>query len=537
MSLSKRRIGHVLVVGLMSLVVPSVMLLNQDVSPTVHHSDAPRAQTARPRSDERVDDGTAPRPKPTLVHFDPYFMGGFRNQHMRFVALVAFARKHNITQILLPSLRWIDPYNKPKSIHHELLFDVPHWNSNAERLGLPTLVRYDPNVLEGSFASGRSGSSSVVPCWNDTSSLYSGMNESFFRHPTTMIRKVTTWNMIGQGDKKYSHCRRTPGKDGENNPEKIQESSRSGNSTGREHRFTHLIPHGGLISSGRLWWEYNGLQEHRRKASEKATIDGQEVQMHPEHVPVEKAMYEVMRPSRALRRAGESALRRAMPNATARALGAKRPLRLLALHPRIEQEMLTHKCAEFMESNLTKVFERMQNFAAFRTAGDGGGGYRFDVVFVAVSSVEVERAHGRRGKLGMIMTENRNALRRAREHGLFGDGSRAGIPIFESGTESAIKVQFPRISSVDKAFDDASFDTPASLGVLELVASIINFFTVVDAEIFVGVKGSTFSTDAFSVRYYQRKGEGGGENYIVGPSPVNGGIQRLYGPGPPHACI
>ena len=77
---------------------------------------------------------------------------------------------------------------------------------------------------------------------------------------------------------------------------------------------------------------------------------------------------------------------------------------------------------------------------------------------------------------------------------------------------------------------------------IKLVSSIhiFNFFIAVKADIFVGVRGSTYSTDAFSCRYYQHKEDddmvdsrtsGGGENYIVGPE----GIKRLYGPPKSHS--
>ena len=67
---------------------------------------------------------------------------------------------------------------------------------------------------------------------------------------------------------------------------------------------------------------------------------------------------------------------------------------------------------------------------------------------------------------------------------------------------------------------------------IKLVSSIhiFNFFIAVKADIFVGVRGSTYSTDAFSCRYYQHKedddmvdnrtsggGELGGNKTIVWP--------------------
>ena len=68
-----------------------------------------------------------------------------------------------------------------------------------------------------------------------------------------------------------------------------------------------------------------------------------------------------------------------------------------------------------------------------------------------------------------------------------------------------------------------------SLGITDLVASIVNFFTIIEAEKFIGViKGSSFSTDLFAVRYYKGKRS----NYVLSPE----GVEELVGPPPPHSC-
>jgi hypothetical protein len=153
------------------------------------------------------------------------------------------------------------------------------------------------------------------------------------------------------------------------------------------------------------------------------------------------------------------------------------------------------------------------------------------MVFIAVSKSQIlQQTENVGGGIRVIMNENRNMFLRARKFGLLG-----GIPVFESGVHSASTVKFPRSARTLRNhgdFEDGApslFDSPETLGVLELVASIIDFFTAVRAEIFVGVKGSSFSTDVFSIRYYQHKSVGGLESYISGPD----GIQRLYGP--PHS--
>ena len=81
----------------MSYLLSAIVLHEQQVSPTQYIDDGiPQIEDAAstPR------DATIPKHKTTLVHFDPYFMGGFRNQHMRFVAFVNFAVLHNVSQII-----------------------------------------------------------------------------------------------------------------------------------------------------------------------------------------------------------------------------------------------------------------------------------------------------------------------------------------------------------------------------------------------------------------------------------------------------
>jgi len=490
---------------------------------------------------------TIPKAVTTLVHYDPYLMGGFRNQHMRFVGFMSFAVKNNITQVLLPSLRWLDAYNKPYSIHHELLFDVNYWNMRASELGLPLLVDYNPNILEGvvlvSSANNNETQEEVIPCWNATSSLFSGVDESLIRHPSTNIRKVNGWELIGQGHF-FSHCRRTLAPSWDNKPETIQqeaEASReedynstfttnnsTSTTTNKVYRYTHLVPHGGLQGNGRLWNDYIGLQRSRRGTTQSIGVGNNQIrQVYPDHVHVEKAIYELLRPSKYLSLAIDGVMQNAIQRNDTAATIDKPKARLLALHPRIEQEMMTHACAKYIETNLTKVFEMIRTYPPLiETNSSINSEYRFDLMFLAVSKDQVDKIPTGILASNPIPIENNKTLWNARMHGVFGHENNRGIPMFESGTDAASRIQFPRLHNGKHEQNTSAFDTPESLGVLELVGSVINFFLLVQADIFVGVKGSTYSTDAFSVRYYQ----GGKENYIVGPD----GIERLYGSQQPH---
>ena len=224
----------------------------------------------------------------------------------------------------------------------------------------------------------------------------------------------------------------------------------------------------------------------------------------------------------------------------------------------ISEGMLTHMCGEYMESNLTTIFERLRTYPNFLESSTSNTNatsknndnkqFNFDLVFIALSRANVEKKPAIHilPHLVNIMEQNLQAFNHARNYGLFGSDVRheandfktRSVPIFESGEATARMVSFPPIqTSSNQPTNHLPFHSAESFGVVELVASIINFFTLVKADIFVGVRGSTFSTDAFSIRYYlsQEKADGmrRAANYIVGPD----GIDELIGPPEALPCM
>lgn len=436
---------------------------------------------------------TTPKADWTLVHYDPFLMGGFRNQHMRFVAFVNKAAEHNITQILLPSLRWGDATNPGKSAPHELLFDVVYWNKRAEEFGLPRLVRYEADILEQNIGGG--GKEIIIPCFNTTSSMYSGLDEKKWRSKDINLRKHRIWDYLGEPSL-YAHCKQSFG------------VIHSPNNTFAG-PMTYLMPHGGTILSGRLWWEYDAMQGHRLKAD---AISGK----YPDHLPLEKAIYKLLIPSLPIRNAIQKSLDDAIGTSTIKPT-------VLALHPRIEYEMMSHMCSRFMQSNLTKIFELIGTLP------------RFDLLFLAVSRAQVDGEPPveiqDNNNLLRVATENRILLNQMRTYGVWGTEEHKGIPVLESGISTAAKIEFPVMGQSNH--DGSEFETAESLGVTELVASLVNFFTALKADTFVGVRGSTYSQDVFSVRYYQHQDSGGGENnFVVGPF----GMRQHLGPAEPLPC-
>lgn len=235
---------------------------------------------------------------------------------------------------------------------HEVLFDVVYWNRRAGEFGLPQLVRYDKNVLEKKKSSNTThddDKEEVVACFNATSNMYSGLNENKWRSKGITLRQYSIWDYLGS-DEKYAHCKYT-----------FDDIMSSSSSTDLR---THLVPHGGTKQAGRLWWEYFGLQSHR---GNRDVGTGK----YPDHLPLEQAIYKLLIPSEPIR----SAIRESLDEAMVGGSSIMNRPTVVALHPRIEHDMLLHKvCSKFMEPNLTKIFDESIRIMP-----------KFDVLFVAVS--------------------------------------------------------------------------------------------------------------------------------------------------------
>lgn len=93
----------------------------------------------------------------TLALGDPSLRGGFRNQYLRFTSLIAYAWKHNYTEILLPSIKWFSAGSillnslresqDNATIHFSAvpfsyMYNVQHWNTF--QTVLPKMVDYSP---------------------------------------------------------------------------------------------------------------------------------------------------------------------------------------------------------------------------------------------------------------------------------------------------------------------------------------------------------------------------------------------------------
>jgi|SaaInl74LU_5_DNA_1037368.scaffolds.fasta_scaffold15364_2 hypothetical protein len=182
------------------------------------------------------------------------------------------------------------------------------------------------------------------------------------------------------------------------------------------------------------WADYNYMQRRRGKAKQKTTIDNRTITIHPEHLPVERAINTILRPSEAIRNAIQSAIVSSTTAQKDQQQQLRSPSKVLALHPRIEHDMLHHRCARFMEQNLTKIFDHLR----------GECSHNVDLMFLAVNIelVMAEPGSSLGSDMRELALENAIVLNRTRTYGMFGNESSVGIPMFESGWRTAENVSY-----------------------------------------------------------------------------------------------
>jgi hypothetical protein len=220
------------------------------------------------------------------------------------------------------------------------------------------------------------------------------------------------------------------------------------------------------------------MQRQRGKAEQTIhPITNRTITIHPEHHPVEKAINTILRPSEAIRNAIQSAVLSSTAAAAATTTMGDSAVRhdnnnkqqqhhhqqqrlpkFLALHPRIEHDMLTHRCSKFMEQNLTKIFNHLKTKELLSSSSSSS---HCNLLFLAINaelvlvpmadyddaSKKLNQQHSL-DHVGQIKLENSIVLNRTRMYGLFGNESSVGIPVFESGSRTAENVSFCFVSFV-----------------------------------------------------------------------------------------
>lgn len=159
-------------------------------------------------------------------------MGGYRNQVIRFLALVVHALREDFSAIFLPSLLWNTQVGNSTTwvpIPMDLLMDIDFWNSFHPKL--PLLVEY--NAKEKYDCWTVETTTTSLP--NNASSLSKQVVQRGFLTPTYNISKAIVLQQLSVNQRRtdflpnVSHCQ-------------------------------HPVASGGGTMAGRLWNDYMHLK-------------------------------------------------------------------------------------------------------------------------------------------------------------------------------------------------------------------------------------------------------------------------------------
>ena len=437
------------------------------VKDTDGETDTTTTTTTTSKDDEPISwqgDG-----KLLALLYPPGLMGGYRNQVIRFLALCLYGLNNDIPYLFLPSLMWVTQVKVDDSptevwvpVPFDLLFDVEHWNAHADGTKLPQLVDYD-DQYDG------------YDCWTREPEITDAVAANM-----TLLQKQVLQRGVLTPIANRSVLVAT--RQEVINPRRVD-------------LFPEVkdckqpVVYGGGTSAGKLWNDYLSYQiDKNRNRTKFGKTDA--------------ALLQALQPNEKWRNLAMSCVEEHVHHQHAS---------YVALHARVELEMMDHTCGSSMEKNLTRIFDMVEDLITNEELDDTVQG-----VFVAVSRSGMELTEGAwYTKHKAYADENIQTLNRAvgkdAEPGQgLGDSN---LPVFECG---------------EKLMEKYYRENPDSIDYGSVVQSMVNFYIATAATAFVGVRGSSYSTDIWTTRYHQAKGH---SNYEYTPK----GIVAMVNDGLPPA--
>lgn len=421
-----------------------------------------------------------PHVRTLALAYPPGLMGGYRNEVIRFIGFCLHAWRQNYQQIYLPSLLWSTQVRSSLSnngdndndripwhpVPMEWLFDIDYWNAIAPTEGLPKIVT-------GTFPD--------ADCWKphlfdtlDTSDWGPLPRAAFLQSSGSLVNVTEeSWRMISDPDflprrvdvwPRLKHCERP-------------------------------YVYGGGTAGGRLWYDITFLREAN------------------ESVPqgLDRAVLRALQPLPQWKALAESCLD---------VDDNSKPEAYVALHSRIELDMLQHPCGITMERNLTEIFRQVGDLVDRQPADR-----RLTQLFVAVSRSDMTFREGQDGRLFRATNDyNLQVLNRYSSRNHQEDRPR-NLPDMPKVAGKLSVVECGK-----GLVDDYYRQHPEVPDHGSLLQAVVNFHLAVHATIFVGVKGSSYSTDVLTTRYHLGRGA---DNYLY---TKRGAVQQVGNGGlpPPH---
>jgi hypothetical protein len=445
---------------------------------------------------------------PTLaLLYPPGLLGGYRNQVLRFIAFVVHAKENNISQLLLPSLLWstqiYDPgisSNRSEFVESDMhwfpipfswVFDVDYWNNYSNRL--PILVDYSQLLPFRTDCWLRpSEVDSLVHLSNETASILlnprtnSHVYHYNFSSPLSLSAAGSRRSLI------VNHLQRAALLQGMIRPIAMDvsiplisgdrvDNPRSTDFSPFTKNCTNPFVYGGGTKAGILWNDYLSYKKRSPSGSEPWNVSS---------AATDAWLYRALRPAKVWRNVAEECVAR-----------HARTGMYIALHARLELEMMGHPCGAGMEKNFSRILEYVYDLYK-----DGLENSSLSGLFIAVSRSGMEERGTRLySRFRSFADENLQTLNRVTQ-----PGHGNVLPVFECG-EEALRQYY--------------LSNPAAPDHGSLLQSVINFYIAVSSHVFIGVSGSSYSTDVMTTRYWLGKGATNYRYTHDGIAPVeNGGL-------------
>jgi hypothetical protein len=427
----------------------------------------------------------------------PGMVGGYRNQFIRFVALVKYAQQHNIRQLLLPSMLWSTTYRAARKRNHfypvpmDLLFDIEYWNSFEN--DLPILV---DSIHDG-------GEDDITSdCWQP----YKGnmtrhmMDRSLSHDPDNSARDVFVSPMtdsiletsgyltpIMNETTEYLNGLRS------SKPRKIDLYP-------KVRHCQHPKVVGGGKAAGFLWNLYS------RMPKVNLGDNNTEAAAATRNTALIAMVSTALRPSKKWRTVAHECITHYLDNYDFGSSGGDDNIPpYLALHARVEVDMMVHKCGAKMEKNLSTIFDMVDPFVhAYNTnhTFSKSPAPLLRGVFVAVSRNSM-RLPEKSKYIQNLSKQNWEVLNERSPQEVENNNPDKG-----SNKEVHLNEKTPTFECgenwVDRWYQTQQNIPEDYYG--SILPSILNFYIATQATVFVGVDKSSWSTDVWTTRYLLGKG-------------------------------
>ncbi|KAG7365859.1 hypothetical protein IV203_028529 [Nitzschia inconspicua] len=485
-------------------------------------------------------------------------IGGYRNQAMRFVAFVKHAIDQNITQILLPSLLWSTRYSNQRDnffwpVPFQDLFDVEHWNtfsfstqplssslntaipdiSNStpflHTIKLPLLVDSVPNAdcwRHDPLSKSESERIRQTLFGND---YVTAVNRTTQTSPTIPIRnghwfipKLTEHVVTTSATRLTPTANATVDYLAGN----LGTAIRKLNFKDAVQHCQHPQVYGGGTHAGVLWNRYLSMSHlqpgndvHNAKPNTVRTAN------------MVATMHRALIPALQWRTLADRCVQHHLTvndSVNNQRQAARDTMGYVVLHARVETEMMVHKCGRDMEKNLTTLFDRVDDFIDRYNEQQLPPNRRLHGTMVAVGR---EGMQEQSSKVADLVAHNWKTLnersisyingkytlvvQHSTETNVNGTTSTAHKlrPRQKQSLVRQITSQLPMFECGEGWVEEAFYNDPVLneenlphnyYG--DVLPSVVNFWLAVEADVFIGVMKSSWSTDVWTARYYLGKG-------------------------------